>query len=88
MTAYALQRRLQGVGITISSLHPGMVSCTTREKVVKLLNYACTQVICNNFYLWQINTDITRHATPTGFVYCLSKAFFWLGYFQCMSVYI
>ena len=25
MTAYALQRRLQNVGITVSSLHPGIV---------------------------------------------------------------
>ena len=25
MTGYALQRRLQNVGITVSSLHPGMV---------------------------------------------------------------
>jgi len=26
MTAYALQKRLQNVGITVSSLHPGIVS--------------------------------------------------------------
>ena len=26
MTAFALQRRLQNVGVTVSSLHPGAVS--------------------------------------------------------------
>jgi len=34
MTAFALQRRLQNVGITVASLHPGTVSCNSKKQQI------------------------------------------------------
>lgn len=50
MTAYALQRRLNDVGITISSLHPGMV--VTGVHCIYYLHHVVLPV------LLQVDTDI------------------------------